>query len=735
MTYSTDTALPRWNGTPIKGADAASFDVLTDTLARDGMRVYMAGKPVQVDAVSFTLLSPAFARDATQVHHVLESKLKPLKGADPAAFAALGDAFGRDDTQVWFRDKPLKLSKGGSVQGFAALGWVFGHDGASLFFGTKPFAPPKHARIDWPKLRLKWLWQDEDENEIPPLVLFDGSKVWFAAEWPGGDTWAHLDGAIFDACGQVPHNDPREVSFRRKMNYVQDQRSIWFRDGTRVEGAVPDEAERLGDGCLRQGERLWAGAQTVDLPGRNAAYVMRHELSGDVWAGGDLLHFGDRVTLLDPRQGAIDIARATPDPRPLNQIATEALGPLLRDLFTVLDIFPPRSSTPQDIARALTDQSAFGGDTALPRIDPPPYDLTITPQGGVVCTLACGTVLRQPVSAWYTLGCHLWCHARGHAPELVVFAETGGMLPDGDEMLRALIAPHRYALWRLASAVFRAGAETEARLLGHVLFHAEARHVGPRGKPELVAHIADIPRPLVPLFGYDPIRHRLTATTNLAVAQQVIAEGWLGLEDFRDRMDALGVLHGTISSTDKQPVFVSEIMPAVMARLDAEPHPALRERIGFVLEAACAAGDVFGGADHVRHSEALLAMVEACIAEGIQSRMNHGRRAALLWALLRDDEARSAEQMVVDTWGDDIHWPGMVSMRARGICRTTRLWLLTQKARASLHRAASSKANDERLSNRLIELRAELASLIAEYGPEAATWEDVRHIEEYLNAW
>lgn len=735
MAYSTDTDVPRWGGKPIKGAEAAGFVVLTATLARDDKRLYMLGNPVKADAASFTLLSPAHAKDDAQVYHVMETKLKPLKGADPAGFEALGDNFGRDAAQVWFRDKPLKLSKGGSVQGFTALGWIFGHDGASLFFGAKSFASPKNAWIDWPRLRLKWLWQDDDENVIPPLVLFDGGKVWFAAEWPGADTWAHLDGASFDLCGKVAHNDPREVSFRRKINYVQDQTSIWFRDGTRVEGAVPGKAERFGDGCLRQGDRLWAGARAVDLPGRNAVYVMHHELRGDVWAGGDLLHFGDSVALLDPRQGAIDIARATPDPRAVDQIATESLGPLLRDLFTVLDVFPPCSSTPQSIARALKDQSAHGGDAALPRIDPPPYDLTITPEGAVICTLACGTVLRQPVSAWYTLGCHLWCHARGHGPDLITFAETAAMLPDGDEMLRALIAPHRYPLWQLAAGLYRAGAETEARLLGHVLFHSEARHVGPQDKPELVAHIADIPQPLADLFGYGRIWLGLTATTNLAIARQVLAQGWLEAADVRDRMEALSVLHGTMWRTDKQVIFVSEIMPEVMARLTAEPHAALRERIGTVLEAACRAGDIFAKGDHLAHSAALLAVVDFCIAHGIQSRMNHGRRAALLWALLRDDEARAAEQLVIDTWGDDILWPGKVSMGARGICRTTRLWLLAQKARASLHCAASSKASDERLSNRPAELRKDLEALIAEYGPEAATWEEVAHIEEYLKAW
>lgn len=93
-----------------------------------------------------------------------------------------------------------------------------------------------------------------------------------------------------------------------------------------------------------------------------------------------------------------------------------------------------------------------------------------------------------------------------------------------------------------------------------------------------------------------------------------------------------------------------------------------------------------------------------------------------------------AEQAVIDRWGEDILWPGKVNMGACGTCRTTRLWLLTQKAQASLHFATSSKASDARLANRPTELRQELHALIAEYGPEAATRAEVSHIEEFIHA-
>lgn len=86
---------------------------------------------------------------------------------------------------------------------------------------------------------------------------------------------------------------------------------------------------------------------------------------------------------------------------------------LFARLFTGLDSFPPRTVQPADIQNAIEGESAQGGDAAQPLITPPPYDVTITPEGDALCTLTCGTVLRQPVSVWYTLGCQMWCHARG----------------------------------------------------------------------------------------------------------------------------------------------------------------------------------------------------------------------------------------------------------------------------------------------------------------------------------
>jgi len=105
MSYVITDTGPRWKGKAIKGADAASFEVLSDTLARDASKVYMLGKPAKVDAASFELLSPAYSRDDASVFYVMETKLKPVKGADPASFKPTGGQFGRDAAQAYFRAK------------------------------------------------------------------------------------------------------------------------------------------------------------------------------------------------------------------------------------------------------------------------------------------------------------------------------------------------------------------------------------------------------------------------------------------------------------------------------------------------------------------------------------------------------------------------------------------------------------------------------------------------------
>lgn len=707
-----------------------SFAVLTDTLARDASTVFMLGKPTKVDADTFEVLSPAYARDRRTVFHMMETKLKSVGGADPMTFEPVGAQFGRDATGGFFRDKRLRISRNGSLARLAALGHVYAHDGAVLFFTTRQVAPPD-APIDWDRVRLKWLEEDGHDVNVPALVLDGGEGVWFR-DWHGRGSWVRLEGAQFESCEAVPWAE-------RNSAYVRDASHVWFRDGRLVRGAAPDRVERFGDETLRQGERLFAGPRPLDARASETAFVDSVSSGPPLYLNGDLLHLGDRVAVADASRdgtGSLgEIARTRPDARPLDAIADAALRPVFGRLHAILEAFQPIVSPPEEIARRMDPDEPPPGDAPpIEWVDPPPYALSVDRDGAVVLALEDGTALRRPVSAWYTLGCHLWCHGRRLAPQLVPFPSVGTMLPRGTEMAHMLIGWHRPAMWQLAGALYRAGHEEEARVLGHDLFAGEARHELDRD-PALVREVANLPRELASEFRYDRPHDGFEVTTNLAVARLIVRDGWLDAPNFRDRLDVLGVLHGTMLDTSKHAAFLREIVPAVMERYDAEPLAAVRERMGLVLEAAAIAGHVGIEMERSFDCEPLLAIAEFCLARGIHARFNAARRVELLWALDQVEQGERAARALLEAHGDRTRWPGVYVHRPT--YRTTRLWLLAARTRACWRPSGHAPRADDRVVHeaRLREMRACLAALLAEYGAQSARWSEVVAIETSIAAY
>ncbi|MFV0490443.1 MAG: DKNYY domain-containing protein [Pseudorhodobacter sp.] len=728
MTYTLADATPRWRNKAIAGADAASFEILSDRLARDAACVYMLGKPAKVDAASFKLLSPSYAKDKAGVFHVMESKLKPVKPADAASFRPIGEQFGRDATQVFFRDKRVKLSKHGDIDRFTAFGHVYAHDGAVLFFTTKQVKPPAETTIDWARAGLKWAYEDGHDINLPPLIFFDGTDVWCFR--PYLDRWARLDGAAFESCGPVPSPS------KWKMPYIRDGRHVWFMTGERVEGAHPDQARPFGSVMLHQGDRLWVGARALDFRSDQAAWIMPFSSNHPNYFNGDLLHLGDRIKLFDPEKGALEIATAKPEPRTLSQVAAAALAPIFRRHFTILENFLPIIDAPGEIARRMNpDEYQYRNDPKIAFVDPPEYAVTVSPDGEVQLRLSCGTVLTQPASCWYTLSCHLWCHARGLEPELIPFPSSGTMLPKGTEMQHMLLREDRIGMWHLAAALYRNGAKTEARILGHDLFFREARFNPSQKKDTLIGEIANLPQALISEFQYDPPHHHFTSTTNLAVARLIVEQGWLGADNFRDRLDVLNVLHGVTIETNKTTYFLREIVPQVMACYDGEALAAVRERMAFVLEAACIAGHVEIEAGHLTGCETLLEIVEFCLSRRIQTRVNLARRAELLWALDRRAEGDAAAGALLETHSDRTSWPGVYAHRHS--YRTTRLWLLGAKTRICWRGTGMPSKPDSTAihKTRLDEMRAEMSALLADYGTDATAWDEVKDITENLDRY
>lgn len=621
MAYDIFNGTPRWNGKAIRGADAARFTVLAETIARDGENVYLGARPVKADAASFEVLSPTYAKDCNTVFYRGEMRLKPVSAADAASFVAVGDTFGRDARQGFFRDRRLRLSKAGDLARLAGLGHVYAHDGAVIYFTTKQVALPSGVSVDWSAARLRWL--AGDDINLPPLIFFDGRICWYAYRHAGAASWVALPDADFETLAPVAGCSDG--------SYLHDARHVWFRDGSRIEGADAARADCFGTVTLRQGDRLWAGARPLDLKAGNAAFVMPYRSAARGGLKGDLIHAGDCLLIADPDRGAGEIARAKPERRTLDEIAAAALGPVMRRHFTILDHFTPGEIAPEDIdARMDDDLCARNGDTPIVWPFLPDHAIAINSRGEIELSLADGTRLCQPVSCWYTLSGHLWCHARGIDPEFMPFTAFTAMLPDGDEMQQMLIRHDRIAFWHLAGALFRAGHAAEATIMAHDLFDRQIRSLFYRQRNDgLVAELAGLPQALMAEFSFVPPRFALTSTTNLAAARQVIEENWLEAEDFRCRLDALGLLHGTMLATRHKGRFLDEIIPRVMTRYDDEALAHVRERMAFVLEAACIAGcsENAGGAASER--EALRRLLEFCIARQIQTRLNRARLAVL----------------------------------------------------------------------------------------------------------
>jgi hypothetical protein len=129
-------------------ADPASFRVLDSRdastalgYARDKDHVWFEGQPFPgPDAASFAPMRGGFARDARQVFYTRE----PMPVADPASFEAIDDSWSKDAGHVFWSDVDLgsdpagalvnRVTEGADPKTFQALDGGYGKDAAHVFF-------------------------------------------------------------------------------------------------------------------------------------------------------------------------------------------------------------------------------------------------------------------------------------------------------------------------------------------------------------------------------------------------------------------------------------------------------------------------------------------------------------------------------------------------------------------------------------------------------------------------
>lgn len=98
-------------GEPIKGVDAATFQVLSQApfCGQDGQHVYAAVvrgeiKPLKVDRQSFELLPDGYARDCKTLLY----ELVPVKGVKPEACQILGGGYAVAGSTLLFKGKAIR---------------------------------------------------------------------------------------------------------------------------------------------------------------------------------------------------------------------------------------------------------------------------------------------------------------------------------------------------------------------------------------------------------------------------------------------------------------------------------------------------------------------------------------------------------------------------------------------------------------------------------------------------
>ena len=163
-TYAKDKTNAYFDGHPIAGADAASFDVLSrSSFAKDRSHVYQLDRPISDDPVHFELLDGGLSKDSTAVYwtdgrvlsrdpthfavissddHYLFTKDgrsvhvngNPIAQADPATFRVLAGAYAQDAHRVFYFTDPVVAADAGS---FRPLDGPYARDATRIYWMGK----------------------------------------------------------------------------------------------------------------------------------------------------------------------------------------------------------------------------------------------------------------------------------------------------------------------------------------------------------------------------------------------------------------------------------------------------------------------------------------------------------------------------------------------------------------------------------------------------------------------
>lgn len=536
-----------------------------------------------------------------------------------------------DGTQLLWKGKPARRPAGPDARRLSA---TYATDGRSLFHAQKRLDLPSHVMIDWRRVDLRVL----DDNPVNPseAVLTDGETVWHFRPWEAR-ALERLEGATFET---VQWFDATLAPLHR---HVRDHAQVWYR-GEKLEGLDASRAILLSDLIATDGETLWfCGQRQPDLKRADVTYITDS-------AGDDLLRTDGALLALGRQDGALRVLAQSAPPPSSDTVATLAITALARDLFGVFDLHEPILTTIDDI-----DWTAVRERPEVPlvvRFDGPKL---------VIATPGLEPVTCDP-DGWYRALCTIWLRRRGLPGDLRSFPTVGLMLPDGHAFREALIRHHRDAYLLLCAAAFQNGADTSARMMIHAYVKAKS-HRADSPFDGQHALLAQLPRRLFDDLAYHKRSYSFGKTTNLAAARHVVSSGLLDDADPRVRLEMLELIHATLCQTDKKPQFFRDILPAMLARQEAETVACIKEHADLVIAAFLIGGFVQAEVSYTRMTAELEPLVHRQIERGVDVPINRSRLIELHLHEGREAQAQAAIAAFKAEFGDDFRLPGVYAHR------------------------------------------------------------------------
>lgn len=561
MSYDIRDNTVLWSGKALTGVTADVFEVLEDDrFARAGDTLLMRGKPVRADASSFTLLSKTYAKDSTCVFQIMEVKLKPLPKANAATFEAVGGRFGRDQNSAWFEAKPMKSADPGALR---ALDQRYATDGVSLFFEQKAFKLPKDLEFDWASARMR---VQEGVYTKHDFIIWGETGTYFVEAFNRPGAWMRIE---TDA--------PENLRFMRTSDDFWES-SVWVTDGQRVfwrgrhlPGSHPDAIDLLSDTvAVASGEVLVGDAPAPEI---NAASLTH--LEGPLYADATALWtlrsgwtLGGELRIVKDRLA---------ERRPLASAPIAAIEAFFKaaiaDLLAMLDVMEGAEG-----AQRLNPAQSVEADPAILS------RLSMTRSGKTIIVTLDTVEASGHAADWYRISCGLWAQSQDRPVQLFHYPSHS---VTGTYLQNRVFERHRDKALLAAQAFRDLGHEEAAQYLaGQALIE-----IFGRGKYILEEQnkdvLAQVDPDLLQNARWPLFQRRCHKTTYLAGARAAIELEGLSDPDFQTRWGAIAFMHYMIVSTGQPKHFLSDVVPPIVAMVDAEEVGFIRDLALAALDAAC----------------------------------------------------------------------------------------------------------------------------------------------------